>query len=416
MSVFSVSDLTGYIKGLLEGDSKLANLWVKGEISNCKQAVSGHVYFTLKDSNSSIRTVMFRSRARLLRFSPENGMAVRVRGYVTVFERDGQYQLYAEEIEPEGAGALYAAFEKLKQKLAGEGLFNPERKQKLPRFPGTIGIVTSPTGAAVRDILNILRRRWPMARIILAPVAVQGDSAPAEVARAIALFNRAGNVDLLIVGRGGGSLEELWAFNTELVARSIAVSRLPVISAVGHETDFTIADMVADLRAPTPSAAAEIAVPDRGEIKRNIMMLRVRLTRSIKHKTGLFRQRLDRCITSRAIANPVVVICDRRRQVLDWHEKQIRRTAGERLRAEQSRLALLAGRLNALSPLATLSRGYSYTTDPDGKVLHNAALVKPGQMVAVHLHRGMLECRVENITSTQESGVRMRDRIITKHK
>jgi len=402
MSVFSVSDLTGYIKGLLEGDSKLANLWVKGEISNYKQAVSGHVYFTLKDSNSSIRTVMFRSRARLLRFSPENGMAVRVRGYVTVFERDGQYQLYAEEIEPDGAGALYAAFENLKQKLAGEGLFDPERKQKLPRFPGTIGIITSPTGAAVRDILNILRRRWPMARIILAPVAVQGDSAPAEVARAIALFNRTENIDLLIVGRGGGSLEELWAFNTELVARSIAASRLPVISAVGHETDFTIADMVADLRAPTPSAAAEIAVPDRAEIKRNIMMLRVRLNRSIKHKTGLFRQRLDHCIASRAMASPVAAICDRRRQVLDWHDKQIRRYAGERLRAEQSRLALLAGRLNALSPLSTLSRGYSYTTGPDGKVLHNADRVKPGQMVEVHLHRGMLECRVENTVTDCE--------------
>ncbi len=400
MSVLSVGALTSYIKGLLEGDSKLANLWVKGEISNFKQAASGHVYFTLKDSNSSIRTVMFRSRARLLRFNPGNGMAVRVRGYVTVFERDGQYQLYAEEIEPDGAGALYAAFEKLKEKLAAEGLFDTGRKQKLPRFPRCIGIVTSPTGAAVRDILNILRRRWPMVRIYLAPVAVQGDNASAEVVRAITLFNRTGNVDLLIVGRGGGSLEELWTFNTEMVARSIAASRIPIISAVGHETDFTIADMVADFRAPTPSAAAEIAVPDRTEIKRNLMMLRVRLNRSIKHKTGLYRQRLDRCITSRAISRPVAVICDQRRQVLDWHEKQMRRTANESIRTVQSRLALLAGRLNALSPLATLSRGYSYTTGPNGQVLQNAALVKPGDQIEVHLHQGRLACRVDEIVST----------------
>ncbi|MCL2337462.1 MAG: exodeoxyribonuclease VII large subunit [Firmicutes bacterium] len=396
MDTFSVTDLTGYIKGLLESDAQLANLWVKGEISNYKQAVSGHVYFTLKDSDASIRTVMFRSRAKLLPFSPENGMAVRVRGYVTVFARDGQYQLYAEEIEPDGAGALYAAFENLKRQLAAEGLFDPERKQKLPLFPNTIGIVTSPTGAVVRDMLNILRRRWPLTRIILAPVAVQGEAAPAEIAAAIKLFNRAGAADLLIVGRGGGSLEELWAFNTEVVARSIAASQIPIISAVGHETDFTIADLVADLRAPTPSAAAEIAVPDQDEMKRNIMMLRGRLTRSIKHQTDLLRQRLNRCLTSRVIANPISVLCDQRRQILDWHERQIRRNADAKCRVEQSRLALLAGRLSALSPLATLSRGYSYTTGPDGKVLHNAARAAIGQTVKVYLYRGMLECRVEN--------------------
>lgn len=405
MKVLTVSELTGRIKSLFENDILLANLWVKGEISNFKQAASGHIYLTLKDNATCIKTVMFRSRARFLNFVPENGMAVRVRGYVTVFERDGQYQLYAEEMLPDGAGELHAALELMKKKLASEGLFDLARKKPLPRFPSSIGIVTSPTGAAIRDMLNILTRRWPLVKIYLAPVTVQGETAPQEIARAINLFNRAGVVDLLIVGRGGGSLEELWAFNTEEVARSISSSNIPVISAVGHETDFTIADMVADLRAPTPSAAAEIAVPDRSEIRKNIVVLRVRMIRSVKNQVGQLRQRLFRCRESRVMSRPVTVICDHRRQLIDWHEKRIRSFAAETVRTAKSRLGLAAGKLDALSPLATLARGYSYTTGGGGIVLRDASQVSSGDRVTVHLHRGALECLVKKAINNDDKTI-----------
>ncbi|RYD04417.1 hypothetical protein N752_13665 [Desulforamulus aquiferis] len=249
--VLSVSDLTRYIKEMLESDHLLAGLWVKGEISNLKLHSSGHIYLTLKDKEACLKTVMFRSRGRRLMFRPENGMSVIVRGYISLYERDGTYQLYAEEMEPEGIGALYIAFEQMKQKLAAQGLFDQGRKRPLPPYPKVLGIVTSPTGAAVQDMLNIVRRRWPNLEIILAPVLVQGEAAPSDIARAIRQMNSLGRIDVLVVGRGGGSLEELWAFNTEEVALAIAESEIPVVSAVGHETDFTIADMVADLRAPT---------------------------------------------------------------------------------------------------------------------------------------------------------------------
>jgi exodeoxyribonuclease VII large subunit len=397
MPVLTVRELTVRIKELLESDYLLGNLWVKGEISNFKRASSGHVYFTLKDGYSCVRVVMFRSRVKNVKCILENGMAVRVRGYVTVFERDGQYQLYAEEIEPDGAGALFAALEKLKQKLAAEGLFNPGRKKKLPRFPGCVGIITSPTGAAIRDMLNILRRRWPAARIILAPVTVQGETAPEEVARAISLFNQLHGVDLIIVGRGGGSLEELWAFNTETVARSIAGSSIPVISAVGHETDYTIADLVADLRAPTPSAAAEIAVPDHVEVKRAVDMHRVRLVRCLQGQAASLRQRLERCVSSRVMARPVECICDQRRLVVDLWERQMVRAVRGAVENNSNRLALLAGRLNALSPLSTLARGYCIVSGPDGALLREARQVKEGDSVTVHLYKGILDCTVREI-------------------
>ncbi len=396
MRVLTVRELTSHIKSLLENDRLLSGLWVKGEISNFKRAASGHVYFTLKDHFSCVRVVMFRSRARRLLFQPEDGMSVLVRGYISLYERDGQYQLYAEELEPDGAGALYAALEKLKSKLAAEGLFDRERKRKLPRFPRCIGLVTSPAGAAVRDMVNITRRRWPVARILLAPVTVQGENAPAEIARAIALVNKLAEVELIIVGRGGGSLEELWAFNTEVVARSIAASRIPVISAVGHETDFTIADLVADLRAPTPSAAAEMAVPDRLEVRRSVDAYCTRMRHHMRQCLAVYRQRLEYCTKKRVLVKPAAALCDQRRQTVDLLARHLRQGAAENLRALNSRLSLLTGRLHALSPLATMARGYSFTTGPDGGVLREAAQVQIGDPVTVHLYRGMLECTVRN--------------------
>lgn len=397
MHVYTVRQLTGRIKELLESDLQFVNLLVKGEISNLKQAASGHVYFTLKDNYSCIRVVMFRSGVKRLKFVPENGMAVRVRGYVTVYERGGQYQLYAEEVEPDGTGALFAALEKLKQQLAAEGLFDPSYKKQLPRFPQCVGIVTSPTGAVVRDMINILRRRWPLVKILLSPVSVQGETAAEEVAQALMQLNKLNYVDLIIVGRGGGSLEELWAFNTEVVARSIAASNIPVISAVGHETDFTIADLVADLRAPTPSAAAELAVPDRLEIKRVIDIDRVRLTRSMKQQLNGYRQRLEHCVQSGVMVKPVASLCDQRRQTVDLLEKQLLRGARGKVSNINGQLSLLAGRLNALSPLSTLARGYSFTTSADGVLLREADKVNVGDPITVHLYQGKLKCTVRDI-------------------
>lgn len=397
MRILSVQELTKYIKELVEKDYQLANIWVKGEISNFKAASSGHLYFTLKDDCSCLKVVMFRSRSRLVPFRPENGMSVTVRGYISVYERDGTYQLYAEELEPDGTGALYLAFEQLKERLQGEGLFDRKHKKKLPLLPRRIGIVTSPTGAAIRDIVEIIRRRWSGREIILVPVLVQGEGAPPAVARGIQLLNQLGGIDLIIVGRGGGSLEELWAFNTEIVARSIFYSDVPVISAVGHETDVTISDFVADARAATPSAAAEMAVPDKRETERYIQALRTRLTRVIEEKVGEGRRRLNASLANRIFTRPVDTLCGTRQQPLDFLSRRLGQGIRGEVEREGSRLAVLAGRLQTLSPLATLSRGYSVCTTPDGKqVISDAEAVGAGERLAVRLHRGLLHCIVED--------------------
>lgn len=398
MKTLTVLELTRYIKGLLEDDRLLSSLWVKGEISNCRMAGNGHIYFTLKDSVSCIRTVMFRSRASRLLFIPENGMAVRVRGFVSVFERDGSYQLYAEEMEPDGVGALYVAFEQLKEKLQREGLFDQSRKKKIPWLPGCIGIVTSPTGAAVRDMLEIIRRRWPGARIVLTPAAVQGETAPGQVSRGIRMLNALGGVDVIIVGRGGGSLEELWAFNTEEVARSIYMSAIPVISAVGHETDFTIADMVADLRAPTPSAAAELVVPVKSEVARAIETYKTRMSRAVGERLGTCRLRLDKCLHSPVIRRPVEKICGPRSMAADTLTRRLNKSASGIITTSRGSLAGLAGRLNALSPLATMARGYSVCLlDNTGEIARDACRLKPGDRVRVELYRGSIRCEVNEV-------------------
>ncbi len=396
MRALTVYELTGYVKSLIEKDYLLANVWVKGEISNFKAASSGHLYFTLKDDYSCLKVVMFRSKSRRLPFRPENGMAVMVRGYVSVYERDGAYQLYASEMEPEGIGALYLAFEQLKEKLQREGLFDKKHKKTLPLLPGRIGVVTSPTGAVIRDIMEIVRRRWPGREIVLVPVSVQGEAAPTAVARGIHLLNRLGGVDLIIIGRGGGSLEELWAFNTEVVARSVFCSSVPVISAVGHETDITISDLVADVRAATPSTAAEMAVPDKREMERYIQALRTRLIRALDKKMEDGRKRLSACLTARAFNRPVDALCGPRQQSFDLLNRLLLQGMSTAIKREESRLAVLAGRLQALSPLATLARGYSICTTPDGKhVVSDSKSVGVGDRLSVRLQRGRLQCLIE---------------------
>ncbi|HOV79843.1 MAG TPA: exodeoxyribonuclease VII large subunit [Bacillota bacterium] len=403
MRILSVSELTRHIKTLLEEDFLLANVWVKGEILNFKAASSGHFYFTLKDEHSSIKTVMFRSKRRAVPFRPENGMAVIVRGYVSVFERDGSYQLYAEEMEPDGVGALYLAFEQLKERLQKEGLFDRKYKKALPLLPRRIGIVTSPTGAVIKDMAEIIKRRWPGREIILVPVQVQGETAPPAIARGIQALNRIGDIDLIIVGRGGGSIEELWAFNTEVVARSIFDSAIPVISAVGHETDFTISDFVADARAATPSAAAEMAVPDRREMERYLQTLRTRLLRAMEKTKGEYGKRLEACLRSRVFARPDDTLFGARQQALDFLGHRLVHGVLGIVQRERGRLSVLAGCLQSLSPLATLARGYSIcTTEDGGSVVTDAASVRSGDRLNLRLHRGRLECIVEGRDRTTD--------------
>lgn len=400
MKLLTIAELTAYIKEIMDNDPLLVNLWVKGEISNCKQAASGHFYFTLKDENCSIRAIMFRSRARNLSFQPENGLAVRARGYVTVFERDGVYQLYVEEMEPDGAGALYKAYEQLKKKLWQEGLFDQEQKKKLPLLPRCIGIVTSPTGAVLRDMAGIISRRWPGMGIVFAPAAVQGEAAGEEIARAIQQLNRIGGADVIIVGRGGGSIEELWAFNTEIVARGIFNSGIPVISAVGHETDFTIADFVADVRAPTPSAAAELAVPVKQEMIKFLYGLKERLEQGAKIYLSRCRQRLDACLERPVFRRPLQELCGNKEQQADLFRLRLVQAMERLLEQNRAKLAVRLSRLEALSPLATLARGYSICIRSDLRgVIRNADEVSRGESVQVKLYQGRLFCLVEESVS-----------------
>ena len=396
MHILTVSELNRRIKNMFENDYLLSGVWIKGEISNFKSAVSGHFYFTLKDKSSSLRSVMFRSRSRRLLFRPEDGMSVITKGYISVYERDGLYQLYVEEMEPDGVGALYIAFEQLKEKLQGEGLFDPAVKKRLPVLPQCIGVATSAQGAALHDIIRVSRQRWPGVRIVLAPVAVQGESAPCEISQGIELLNKIEDIDLIIVGRGGGSIEELWAFNTEIVARSIYESKIPVISAVGHETDFTIADMVADARAATPSAAAEMAVPDKNELARYISNLGSRIHLACGNCVKSYRWRLERCLNSRVVLAPREGICAPREQALDNLEQRFKMSVQNAIKTKQTMFSALAGRLHDLSPLATLARGYCICTGAGGdEIIYSADQVQPGDSVELFLKKGRLNCLVK---------------------
>lgn len=389
----TVSQVNAYIKRLVDDSAPLTDLFVRGEISNFVNHRSGHLYFSLKDEGGLIRAVMFRSYAQNLPFLPEDGMKVILHGRVSVFVRDGQYQIYADDIQPEGVGALFVAFEQLKRKLEAEGLFDSSRKKPIPKLPSRIGIVTSPTGAAVRDMLHILKRRFPYTEVVLYPALVQGPGAAAEMADGIRYFNDTHSVETILIGRGGGSIEDLWAFNDERLARCVAASKIPVISAVGHETDFTLCDFAADLRAPTPSAAAELAVPETEDIRRRLENINVRNRHTIEARIAENRQRLRVLTRSGVLADPERLLDEKRMSALYASEK-LRRFAGEICHGEKVKLSALAAKLEALNPLAILSRGYSVVTDARGQVVRSVADVQIGQRIHMEVPDGKVTATV----------------------
>lgn len=394
MKLWTVSELTGEIGRMFSGKPEFQNCWVSAELSNFKNhRPSGHWYFTLKDEYSNLRGVMFRTRTRNVRFLPADGMKVLVRGNLRIYERDGNIQLYVEEMQPSGLGELYLAFEQLKIRLAAEGLFSRELKKPIPRFPRRIGIVTSQTGAALRDIITVMQRRYPGMSWILAPAAVQGESAPAEIARAISLLNKLADIDVLIVGRGGGSLEELWAFNTEEVARAIALSRIPVISAVGHETDITIADFAADLRAPTPSAAAELAIPLLHEMQDRLLQLTRSLASGMRSQLQQKRNLVDALAGRASLQNPCWRLAQSR-QELDVLAGKLQGNMTGFVADKNGILKLLTAKLDLLSPLAILGRGYSIAYGSKGNLLRSAQDVNPEEEIKVRLAQGSIACRV----------------------
>ncbi len=394
ISILTPAQVGQYIKGFMDRDRLLSNLLVRGELSNCRLYPSGHHYFTLKDGEGALRCVMFRGDAASLRFQPENGMQVIAAGRVTVFPRDGQYQLYCTRLVSEGAGDLHTAFEQLKRRLLEEGLFDQSRKKPLPPFPGTIALVTSPAGAAVRDMLRILKSRWPMTRVRVLPVRVQGEGAAQEIASAIRWANRYRVADLIITGRGGGSMEDLWAFNEEVVARAIAASELPVISAVGHEPDVTIADFAADLRAATPSNAAELAVPDQREVRAGLEQIQARLEHAMGRRLAGYRQALDRLSRSRSMTEPAAYF-QNKRLLLDYHSRRLSHSGERCLSGQRERLGRLASALDAMSPLKVLGRGYAIPRREDGRVLTSAGDAAAGDRLLLRLSDGTLRCRVE---------------------
>jgi exodeoxyribonuclease VII large subunit len=399
----TVKELTRIVKELLEGTLEIQGIWVRGEISNFKRHTSGHLYFTLKDDAAQVRCVMFKTRAFRLKFGPEDGMAVLVYGSVGVYERDGAYQLYVDDMQPDGIGSLYKAFVQLKSRLEAEGLFDVAKKRRLPVLPQRIGVVTSLKGAAVRDIINIAQRRWPGVSLVLSDVLVQGDGAPVDIIRGLSLVTRVPGVEAVIVGRGGGSIEELWAFNSEALARAIRACPVPVVSAVGHETDFTIADFAADVRAPTPSAAAEIVVPDVRRICDEMSVRRSRMTQAIKRMLGE-RKYAVAALSSRPVLRRGIDLVLQRRQHIDDMRYALVRYAGHLTDLRNSQVQALAGKLEALSPLGILSRGYAICSRPDGSVLRDATQVAAGERVGVRLSRGMIDCTVTGTHDTNSSG------------
>ncbi len=392
--IFTVSEVNQFIKDLLDNVPPLQEILLRGELSNYKVYPSGHHYFTLKDSQCSLRCVMFKGSAMRLRFRPENGMQVIAAGRISVYPRDGAYQLYCTGLSPEGVGDLSVAFEQLKEKLRKEGLFNEEHKKPLPKYPRHIAIVTSPAGAAVHDMIRILRRRYPIAKVLLLPVRVQGTEAPAEIAGAIRYADRHRLADIIITGRGGGSLEDLWAFNDERVARAIYEAETPVISAVGHEPDVAISDFAADRRASTPSNAAEIAVPDMEELLRTLEGTQQRLTQGVQRGIGYRMQQLDALAKKRVLTEPTAYLEDRRQ---DIDHLTHRLCAGMRAvtDGEGRRFGALAASLDALSPLKVLGRGYALAQTADGTVLRSAGQVEPGETVHLRLAEGGLVCQVK---------------------
>ncbi len=420
--VLEVSQVNSYIKEMLDADGLLGGLCIRGELSNYKKYPSGHHYFTLKDGQSQLKCVMFRSSAMRLRFRPENGMMVQAAGRITVYPRDGVYQLYCVAMTPEGAGDLAVAFEQLKKKLAAEGLFDPAHKKPIPAYPHRIAIITSAAGAAVHDMLRIIRHRYPLAEVKLLPVRVQGEEAAGEIAAALDYANRYQLADLIITGRGGGSMEDLWAFNEEVVARAIYRSKIPVISAVGHEPDVTIADYVADLRAATPSNAAELCTPDQQDLRQKIAAAQTRMASLLSRQLKNCRTQLELRKNARVLQSPENYLADRR-QTLDVLTEKLVRTMANRLTKEAGQLALFrqrlstaenavlagerkrletsAARLDAMSPLKVLSRGYSITENNRGAAIVSASSLHPGDHITIRFHRGSADARVEQVREEQ---------------
>ena len=391
--IYKVHEITQILQGILQSDPMLQDLWLEGEISNLARPSSGHVYFTLKDNNSQIQCAIFRSAASRLRFPMQNGDAVLVNGRLSIYDARSQYQIIGDRVVPAGMGELQLAFERLKEQLAEEGLFDPTHKKPLPKFPQKIGLITSATGAAIRDILRMLQKRYPVVEVLLFPTLVQGEDAAAEIAHAIACMNRLPGIDLLIVGRGGGSIEDLWAFNEEIVARALFASHIPTVSAVGHETDITIADLVADHRAPTPSAAVENIVPDWEELRQQLAAVRYNLVRSIAGRIDVLRTKLEN-IQSRIPPTHRIDAINRLRQVIDQLDLRGRRAVVQQLKGKQRAWEVAAAQLDTLSPLATLARGYSICKDSSGKTVIDASQVHVGEEVHLRLSRGQLTCRV----------------------
>ena len=394
--------MTAYIRRLFERDNLLGRVRVWGELSNFRRHHSGHCYFTLKDAGASLRCVMFRSKAVGLKFVPRDGLRVRLAGNVSVYERDGNYQLYVESMLPDGLGDLSAAFAKLREKLLAEGLFDESRKQPIPVMPKAIGVVTSPTGAALRDIVTVARRRHGGIPIILVPAQVQGEEAPEQIVRGIELLDRSGRVDVIVIGRGGGSIEELWAFNDERVVWAVAAAVTPIVSAVGHQTDFTLSDFAADLRAATPSQAAELVVPDRLELLRRLSAARRRLNQALRHRLIERRLRLERCLQSSLFRRPQELLRDRS-LLLDQLSERLTHALKTALDERQQRLRIANEKLNLLNPWGVLQRGYSVVRRPDGAVISSAEAVETGESLDVWLHRGKLAVTVTRAERVRKS-------------
>jgi exodeoxyribonuclease VII large subunit len=392
-NVYTVTQVNRYIKQLLENDVFLKDVFVEAEISNFKAHGSGHLYFTLKDENAAIAAVMFRGNAAKLKFQPENGMKVTVYGYISLYEKTGQYQLYVQIMEPAGKGALYLAYEQLKERLERAGVFDQKHKKPIPAYPKCVAVITSPTGAAVRDIIQISGRRNPSVEIVVVPVLVQGENAAADIARAIKDVNAWKGADTIIVGRGGGSIEDLWAFNEEIVARAIFESEIPVISAVGHETDFTIADFVADMRAPTPSAAAELAIPAASNFKDILKNLGERMNRSMSNRLSEKKLAFDRLINTNVFKYPLEGITDNEIYVYELYKRLERAVTAKNERCAMEYRRLSEG-LERLSPLGIMSKGYSLVYNSEGKLIKSCADTAVGDTVEIRLSDGSVKAKI----------------------
>ncbi|WP_110953164.1 exodeoxyribonuclease VII large subunit [Anaerosinus massiliensis] len=395
MNIYSVSEITKYMKNTIDHDPILSNIFLRGEISNFKCHSSGHCYFTLKDAAASIKVVMFKSKAQYLKFTPVNGMKVVANGYISIFERDGQYQLYIMNLFPEGIGELSLAFEQLKEKLTKEGLFDTIHKQELPVFPKTIGVITSATGSVLRDIYTVSKRRNPNVSLRVYPVQVQGEGSAEQIVQALGVFNTKYPVDVIVLARGGGSMEDLWSFNDERVVRAIYSTQIPVVSAIGHETDFTLSDFVSDVRAATPSQAAELMVPDAGELSKYIQNLQERLRNRVSATIRDKRSQLNGCLKNKALMNPHLML-DAKKQQLDQMVEKLEYLKKSVLTEKNHEIRIILEKLHILNPLSLVARGYS-VVEKKGKILKSVKEVKIGERIEVTVSDGQIKSIVENI-------------------